>query len=106
MEQLTSTQLGEWEACDKLDPIGTWRDDYRIAALSALIMNIVNVLFHEKGKAKPKLVNPLDYMPKWIGESDKKEVKEQSVEEMKVIFRNIEKYQNKEVKQKIFKRKK
>ena len=91
---MTSSQISEWEAYDKIDPIGTWRDDFRIAKLEALIQNIVNALYARKGE-KPKLVSPIDEMPDWTG--DRKVEKNQSVEEMKQILLGIASAQNKKV---------
>lgn len=89
MDQLTSAQLSEWEAYDRLDPIGKWRDDYSFAVLNALIVNIVNKLY---GKGKGKQYTPNDFMPNWSGE--KKSVRTQSVEEMKQSLLNIAKIAN------------
>lgn len=88
---MTSKQFSEWEAYDTLDPIGTWRDDFRIAHLESVIMNIVNSIYSEKGK-KPELAQPIDFLPDWSGE--RKELKEakvykQSTEEMKRILGGI-----------------
>ncbi len=64
MDQLTASQISEWEAYNKIDPIGSWREDYRIASLSALIENIVTTLYGKKG-IKKKVCTPLDYMIDW-----------------------------------------
>lgn len=89
MDQLTSAQLSEWEAYDRLDPIGKWRDDYSFAVLNALIINIVNKLY---GKGKTKQYTPVDFIPNWSGE--KKPVKTQSIEDMKQALLNIAKSAN------------
>ena len=68
MEQLTSTQLAEWEAYDKIDPVGEWREDYRMAYLACTVTNIVKQLYAEKGD-KPKLSMPIDLMPIWDREA-------------------------------------
>jgi hypothetical protein len=82
LDQITSAQLSEWEAYDKIDPIGSWRDDYRIAVLDSLIVNIVSKLYAKKGHP-PKEVSPTEFMPNWLGEVRVEQRQKQSVEEMK-----------------------
>lgn len=82
MERLTSKQISEWQAFDTLDPIGSWRDEYRTARIESLIFNIVTHLFAKPG-VTPEMTNPIDFMPDWAGDSKKKQKKEQTVEEMK-----------------------
>ena len=87
LEGLTSSQLSEWEAYDRIDPIGTWRDDFRGAKLESLILNIVNQLYAEKGK-KPQVTTALDFMPDFTGERiDEK--KKSSPEDILALFRGI-----------------
>ena len=88
MDQLSSAQLSEWEAYDKIDPIGSWRDDYRMAVLDSLIINIVSKLYAKKGHT-PKEVLPTDFMPNWTGE--KRIERKQSVADMKSVLMNIAK---------------
>jgi adenine-specific DNA glycosylase len=80
LDQLTSEQLSEWEAFDRLDPIGKWRDEFNFAVLDSLIVNIVSRLYSKKGHT-PREVSPTEFMPNWSGE--KKIARKQSVEEMK-----------------------
>lgn len=94
MDELSAAQLSEWEAYDKLDPIGSWRDDYRMAVLDALIVNIVSRLYSKKGRSS-KEVTPMDFMPNWSGE--KKEVRKQSMEEMKQALLSFAKTVNKRI---------
>jgi hypothetical protein len=65
---LTIQQLNEWEAYDKLDPIGSWRDDFRIAKLEALFRNIY------REKKETALISPVDCMIEW-GKKEKKDTK-------------------------------
>ena len=81
MEQLTSRQISEWEAYDTLDPIGSWRDEFRTARIESLLLNIVNHLFAKDGTT-PQLLEAIDFIPDWTGEREPK-TKKQSVEEMK-----------------------
>jgi hypothetical protein len=85
--------LSEWEAYDRIDPIGTWREDFRMAYLSSLVTNLVISVHGKKGA---KTTSPMDFMPDW-GEEKSKEPKKQSVEEMKEILLGIAKMQNKRV---------
>ena len=92
MDNLTSVQLSEWEAYDRFDPVGSWRDDFRLAYLNSLITNLTIGVHGKKGA---KHTSPMDFMLEW-GEG-KKEPKTQSVEEMKEILMAFAKRQNKSV---------
>jgi hypothetical protein len=83
--ELTAWQISEWEAYDKLDPIGTWREDFRFACLSSMITNLAISIHGEKGT---KMTAPIDFMQDWTGDR-KDEVRQQSPEEMKAIFQQI-----------------
>jgi len=74
----------EWEAYDKIDPIGAWREDFRMAKSISEMVNVAICVNSTKGK-KVKLTTPLEYMPKW-DVSAPEEKKEQTVEEMKEIL--------------------
>jgi hypothetical protein len=76
--QLSATQIAEWEAFDKLEPIGKLRDDYRTALLCTLIAN----MFSNK-KSKPAKLT--DFLLQW----DKKPKKRQTIEEMKSMLQLI-----------------
>lgn len=101
MDELTSVQLSEWEAYDRIDPIGSWRDDYRMASLSALMTNIFQAIYHEEGK-EVKQSSPVDFMPIWDEAERKKialkeqdvESKRQSAEEMKSALLDFAKRHN------------
>lgn len=84
MDQLTSTQLSEWEAYDKIDPIGTWREDFRMAYICSVISNLA-ISIHGKRGAKGRTA--IDFMPEW----DKVETEpvKQSVEEMKAVLLEV-----------------
>jgi len=89
---LTLNQLIEWEAYDRLDPIGTWRDDFRIAALDTIVTNLA-IDIHGKKGSKHKEIS--DFMPDWSGEGKVKKM--QSVEEMKEFLLGFAKKQNKRI---------
>jgi hypothetical protein len=55
-------QLSEWEAYDRLDPIGTWREDFRTATLASIVTNLVISVHGKKGA---KMTTAIDFMPDW-----------------------------------------
>jgi len=81
LDHLTSYQLSEWEAYDRIDPIGAWRNDYGAAMLASVIFSIARKVYGKKGQSGKELT-PLDFMPDWAGEF-KPEVKEQTLDQMK-----------------------
>ena len=91
---MTSEQLSEWEAYDKLDPIGTWREDFRMAYLASLITNIARSVHGKQGTTMTTLE---DFMPDWAGERKEVEPKKQSVDEMKQLLLSIASNQNKKL---------
>lgn len=98
MGQLTSTQLSEWEAYDRLDPIGSWRDDFRMASIEATLTNIHNAANTEQGK-EVKTTTPGDFLPIW-DEVERNKVAEkrrvsQSLEEMRSALMAFASSQNK-----------
>lgn len=75
LDQLTSAQLSEWEAYDRIDPVGTWRGDFQTAQILTLLTNMYNAL-HTK---ETKKVDVMEFMPNWTGERE--EEKQQSLSE-------------------------
>ena len=63
-----------------------------MAYLASLIINTARTIH---GKRGIKMTSPIDYMPNWDPENQVKEVKKQSVEEMKQALVQIAKSQNK-----------
>ena len=90
MDGLSSNQLSEWEAYDRLDPIGTWRDDFRMAYLSSLITNLTISVHGKKGA---KTTNPIDFLPEWGGQREDKVVESSKSlpEQIKEVFGAIAK---------------
>ena len=103
LDQLTSIQLSEWQAYDRLEPMGEDRADFRMAYLSTIITNIARKLY---GKAGVEMTVPLDFMPEWDREEEDIEEgkihmpKKQTVEQMKHILEAIAGVQNKKIKKK------
>jgi len=85
LDDLTSSQISEWIAYDRIDPVGKWRDDFRFAYLSSLITNLVIQI---NGKKGAKLTSTDDFMFIW-DEVEREEKQGQSTDEMKQIFLSI-----------------
>ena len=96
MNELTGVQLSEWEAYDRLDPVGEWRDDFRMAFLASLITNL-GIQIH--GKQGTKLTEFTDFMPEWDIDA-RNEPKRQSVEDMKQMLLSFAQSHNKRLEQK------
>jgi hypothetical protein len=94
LEELTSAQISEWEAYDKVDPIGKWRDELSIASLASVIVNLARQIYHDPKKGKPEYVGPNDFMINW-GETVEPtpEPKKQSPEEMFRILSGLARVQ-------------
>lgn len=96
LQDLTAYQLAEWEAFNQLDPIGSFRADYRMASICANETNVAIKI--NSTKKNPKLVRPIDFMPDWDGSIGKEKNKKQSVEEMKAFLLGMASSQNAKVK--------
>jgi hypothetical protein len=92
LDELTGEQINEWEAYDRIDPIGTWTEYFRMACLESIITNLA-IGIH--GKEGTKLTSPMDFMPDWAKGEEKQEIKQQSVESMKELLMGIAEIQNK-----------
>jgi hypothetical protein len=107
LSQITSAQLSEWEAYDRLDPIGSWRQDFNHASLISKITNIANAIYCEKDK-KPVVTNAGDFMPIWDKEErkrleikrEKEQVEIQSAEDMKSFLMSFTKVHNERIERK------
>jgi len=79
--------LSEWEAYDRLDPIGSFREDFRTAQLSSIVINTARALYGKKGV---KMTAPIDFMPEW-GKEEEQVVtaSAQTTEEMRGVFQGI-----------------
>lgn len=97
LNELTSVQLSEWEAYDRLDPIGEWRADFRTASLISKIVNIAQAIWGEEGV---EMTVPLDFMPEWDKEDSIEPKKQQTVEEMKQVMLSMAGRQNRKIKRK------
>jgi len=89
---LTSAQLSEWEAYDRIDPIGSWRDDFRMAAIQSTLVNIHNACNTKEGDS-PLKSSPSDFLPIWDEEERKKKAEpvlvQQTQEELKAALYSV-----------------
>lgn len=83
MDELTASELAEWEAYAGLEPLETTRADYRMAVLASIVVNIARAIYGKKGA---QMTSPEDFLPDWTGERQRKG---QSVEEMKQVLLSI-----------------
>jgi len=99
LNELTSRQLSEWQAYDRLDPIGEWRADFRMAYLCTIVTNIARKVHGEKGA---KMAVPLDFMPEWGKEDGEESIVQtkQTAEEMRQVMLAITRTQNRKTKKK------
>ena len=98
LEELTSEQLSEWEAYDRIDPIGMWRVDFNFATLKSLLVNIAQAQNRRKGE-QLNPVAPIDFMPDWSGElAEMKKRERQSPEEMKSLLLSFARSHNERLK--------
>lgn len=91
LEQLTSEQLSEWQAYNRLEPIN--RDEFGWAMLCSVVSNLALSIYSKKG-THPKYTTPGDFIPKWDSPSGEKEKPVQSIEEQKGILLHLAGIQN------------
>jgi len=82
LEDLTLDQLNEWEAYNRIQPIGSWRQEFAIAQLTSIVTNLALSIYSKKGR-QPKYTTPEDFIPDWTGIDWGEEINIQSTEEMK-----------------------
>lgn len=95
MEQLTSEQVAQWQAYDQLEPIGGYREDFRIGMVCSIIVNLAQAIYGKKGKKQTS--SPESFFPWWKDEVKSKPI--QSLDEMKTILLSMAKSQKKQVEQ-------
>ena len=77
--------MAEWEAYDRLEPIGEWRGDFRMAVLAATITNLFISVYGKKGTTKHVKVE--DFMPDWNRRFGRENI--QTAEEMKNVLLSL-----------------
>ena len=91
--QLSSKEITEWRAYDRLEPID--KEEFGWATLCSVVSNIAISIYGKKGS---KYTAPTDFLPEYENTSVVKEKKEQTVEEQKKLLLMIVSIQNKRVK--------
>lgn len=81
LAELTSKQISEWQAFDRISPIGQERDDFHFSFLASLITNLA-IRIH--GKEGAKLTSVEDFRFEW-GKTEE-DNQEQLAEEIKRVF--------------------
>ena len=97
MEQLTASEIAEWEAFYRLEPAPDWKDDYRYSQGVATIANLLILANFKKGT---ELYDETDFLIDWEeGKTLKQKNKEkpQSVSDIKDYLLQFESAHNKRV---------
>lgn len=79
LDNLTSSQISEWQAYDRIEPIDM--EKFGWAILCSVVSNIAISVYGKKGA---KYTKPADFIPQYNLSEDKSE--EQTVEEQKEIL--------------------
>lgn len=85
LEELTAEELAEWEAYNKIQPVGTWRQDFRFAMIASTVVNLAKSIWGKRSE-RNNLKKPQDFMPKWDSGEEDKEVPQESVDSMRNKF--------------------
>lgn len=101
MDELTASQLAEWEAFYTISPFDDVKEDLRYAHLCSLIMNLTIQVNAKKGT---KLTEAKDFLIEWDSTAPK-EQKVQSVEDMKKFLLEFAKKHNKNIEKQTVKNK-
>lgn len=64
LQTLTSSQLSEWEAYDRVDPIGSWRQEFMMANFMSYLDNVIHKLYGKKGTSV-RQSTAKDFLPRW-----------------------------------------
>jgi len=84
LNDLTAIQMMEWEAFNRVQPIGGERWDFYFAQL---MMTITNLTISVHGKQGAKQFKMEDFVPNWTGIKDEEE--EMSAKEMKDFWTDL-----------------
>jgi len=84
--------MAEWEAYDKVQPIGAKRNDFYFAYA---MMSLYNLMISAHGKKGSKQTKFEDFYPNWTGE--KEEPQPMSTEQMKELLTAFATQHNKNV---------
>lgn len=84
--------MQEWEAFNRIQPIGRQRDDFYFAYLMASIHNIAIAIHAKKGTKQFEIK---EFLPNWLGEQEQKEA--MTVDQMKQFWKDFAEKHNKTV---------
>ena len=87
--------MAEWEAYDRIDPVGDGRTDLHFAVLMSQITNLFIGAYGKKGA---KLAKPEDYVIDWTGGEQEKDKVQQSVDDLKAFMLGFAKKHNEKLK--------
>ena len=96
MNDLTASQLAEWEAYNTLEPVGDYRQDYMMAQLTSIFYNFASSFGSKDGRRK--IAKIPDFIP-WMEQPEEKR-EDQSLVEMKKSILSIVPKLDKETKDK------
>lgn len=94
LEDLSAEQVTEWEAFNRIQPIGAKRMDFYFSYLMTAIHNIA-VGF--SGSKDAKQFKMEDFVPNWTGIEKEEESDVMSAEEMKDFWKSFADVHNKQV---------
>lgn len=88
LDYLTAAQLAEWRAYDQIEPIGGYREDYRMAQVCHLIFELAQSVYGDGNRRMKSSI--YDFMP-WGPEDPgaRSRSKRQTMEEMKAVLMTI-----------------
>jgi len=92
LEQLTATQLAEWEVFIENEQIRPIKEDFRLAYGLSVITNLFISAFGKTGSKTAKIE---EFLIDWWNDKGKGE--EQTIEQMKAFMLDFAKKQNKKV---------
>ena len=95
LDDLSSKQVAEWAAFDRLEPIGDYRMDYMIGQLTSLVHNLSQQIYVKREERQ--LLNAEDFIP-WFDKKDREQKKDnvaRSPEEIKRLFKALAKRSSK-----------
>lgn len=94
LDVLSAKQLSEWEAFNRIQPIGQRRFDIYFSEMMATIHNAV---IGFSGTKNPKWCKPEDFLPNWTGIKEESNIQEMSVQQMKNVLVAFAEQHNKTV---------
>ena len=94
LEKLTAKQITEWEAFNRIQPIGSRRMDFYFAQI---MTSLHNIAIGFSGSKNIKQFTLEDFVPNWTGIEEEEQVVVMSAEKMKQFFVEFAEIHNKQV---------